>query len=38
MGWTVNEPEHLALASRMRVNAIITNYPARALEIAEKYK
>ena len=36
--WTVNEPEHLALASRMRVNAIITNYPDRALEIAEKYK
>ena len=36
--WTVNEPEHIALASQMRVNAIITNYPDRALEIAEKYK
>ena len=35
--WTVNEPEHLVMASQMKVNALITNYPDRALEIAQTY-
>ena len=35
--WTVNEPEHLVMASRMKVNALITNYPDRALQIAQTY-
>ncbi len=35
--WTVNEPEHLVMASQMKVNALITNYPDRALKIAQTY-
>ena len=35
--WTVNEPEHLHMACRLGLNAIITNYPDRALEIAGQY-
>lgn len=30
--WTVNEPEHIKLMYDMQVEAIITNYPDRALE------
>ena len=32
--WTVNEEEHLQLAVRMGVEAVITNYPDRAIRIA----
>lgn len=35
--WTVNEKEHLMLACQMGVNAVITNYPDRALEIAKSF-
>ncbi|MGN0294472.1 MAG: glycerophosphodiester phosphodiesterase [Lachnospiraceae bacterium] len=31
--WTVNEPEHIRLMYDMQVEAIITNYPDRALEM-----
>lgn len=34
--WTVNEPEHMKLMYNMQVEAIITNYPDRALELREK--
>lgn len=36
--WTVNEPEHMELCCRYGVDAIITNYPDRALEIVGKMK
>lgn len=31
--WTVNEPEHINLMYQMQVEAIITNYPDRAMEL-----
>ena len=31
--WTVNEKEHIMLALKAGVNAIITNYPDRAMEV-----
>lgn len=31
--WTVNEPEHIRLMYHMQVEAIITNYPDRALKL-----
>ncbi|MCC8066183.1 MAG: glycerophosphodiester phosphodiesterase [Clostridiales bacterium] len=34
--WTVNEEEHLREMARMRVNAVITNYPDRARKIIEE--
>lgn len=34
--WTVNEPEHMKLMYKMQVEAIITNYPDRALKLREK--
>lgn len=34
--WTVNEPEHMMMACQMGVNAMITNYPDKALEVACK--
>lgn len=34
--WTVNEPEHIKLCCQYGVDAIITNYPDRAMEIAGK--
>jgi glycerophosphoryl diester phosphodiesterase len=34
--WTVNETEHMMLCCQMGVNAIITNYPDKCLEIARK--
>ncbi len=36
--WTINEPEHLTLACQLGLNAIITNYPDRALQIASAIK
>jgi glycerophosphoryl diester phosphodiesterase len=35
--WTVNEAEHITLCCQMGVNAIITNYPDRCLEIARQF-
>lgn len=35
--WTVNEAEHLMMACQMGVNAVITNYPDLALEIAANF-
>ena len=34
--WTINEPEHMLMACRLGINAIITNYPDRALELAKQ--
>ncbi len=34
--WTVNEAEHIALACKAGVNAIITNYPDRAMEVIKR--
>ena len=36
--WTINEPEHIGMAKELGINAIITNYPDRALEIVNKEK
>ena len=33
--WTVNEPEHLAMAGQLHVTTVITNYPDRARKILE---
>ena len=33
--WTVNEPEHLAMAGQLHVTTVITNYPDRAKKILE---
>ncbi len=35
--WTVNEPEHLRMCIEMGVEAVITNYPDRAREIAGEF-
>lgn len=35
--WTVNTKEQLEYACKMGVNALITNYPDKALKIANKY-
>ena len=35
--WTVNEPEHLRMCMEMGVEAVITNYPDRARQIAGEY-
>ncbi len=32
--WTINETEHIALACKVGIDAIITNYPDKAREIA----
>ena len=34
--WTVNEPEHLQMAKELQVDAVITNYPDRALQICRE--
>lgn len=34
--WTVNEPEHMALCTKMGVNAIITNYPDTARKVSQE--
>ena len=34
--WTVNEEEHMKLAVSAGVDAIITNYPDKALAVIEK--
>ena len=31
--WTINEPEHMMMACKLGINAIITNHPDRAKEI-----
>ena len=36
--WTVNEPEHIHMATQAQVDAIITNYPDRAKQIIETYE
>lgn len=36
--WTVNEREHIVMACKLNVNAIITNYPDVALDIAKNYQ
>ncbi|MBR5048433.1 MAG: glycerophosphodiester phosphodiesterase [Erysipelotrichaceae bacterium] len=33
--WTINEPEHIALALQKNINVLITNYPDRALKIRD---
>lgn len=35
--WPVNEAEHMALACQMGITAMITDYPDKALEMANKY-
>ena len=35
--WTVNEKEYMKMCAKAKVNAIITNYPDVALDIAKKY-
>ena len=35
--WTVNEPEHMKVMYQMQVEAIITNYPDRALELRREF-
>lgn len=34
--WTVNEPEHIRLMYDMQVEAVITNYPDRALKLRQR--
>lgn len=36
--WTVNEPEHINLTYQMQIEAIITNYPDRALELRKIFE
>jgi glycerophosphoryl diester phosphodiesterase len=36
--WTVNETEYMTLCCQMGVNAIITNYPDKCLEIARRFE
>lgn len=36
--WTVNEEQYMVMCCQLGVNAIITNYPDKALVVAEKYK
>lgn len=35
--WTVNEKEYMEMCCKAKVNAIITNYPDKALEVAKKF-
>lgn len=35
--WTINEPEHIHLACKFGLDAIITNYPDRAIDIVNSY-
>ena len=34
--WTVNEPEHMEMVIKAEVDALITNYPDRAIEFLKK--
>jgi len=36
--WTINEPEHIYLALKLGINAIITNYPDLALNLRKEFQ